>query len=222
MSKIIVYTCLFGNTDKLQEPVGHFYDTDFVCFTDNKKLQHTKNWIMSYLPATNQPTRRSRNMKWSAEELFPGQTTLWMDASFKLMTDPQTIEQSFREDFYRFKHPDRSRITDEAEEIVKRGKAERETIDRQLLEYKLHDFDCDNSKQQVLSCNGVLLRRPTEMNARLNAMMREQFLKFTLRDQMALDYCAYRLGAQLHFWPGHHRNNPHFTYVHFNRPTNDF
>lgn len=222
MSKIIVYTCLFGHTDVLQEPAAYFHDTEFVCFTDNKRVRASSNWKLSRLPETSEPTRLARKMKWSAEELFPGQTTLWMDASFKLMTNPAIIERDFREDFYRFKHPDRKRITDEAEEIVKRGKAKREAIDRQLAAYKSVGFDHDNAKQEVLSCNGVILRRPTDENSRLNGMMREQLETFTLRDQMALDYCAYRLGARLYFWPGTHRNNPHFTYVHFNRPTNDF
>lgn len=222
MSKIIVYTCLLGNTDRLQEPVEHFSDVEFVCFTDNKKLTDTKNWKMSLVPATDTPTRVARNMKWSAEELFPGRTTLWMDASFKLLTNPLIIEREYPGDFYRFKHPDRNRITDEAEEIVKRGKAKRETIDRQLAAYKSIGFDDDNNKQEVLSCNGVLLRRPTPMNTAINRAMRAQFEAFTLRDQMALDFCAWTFGAKLHFWPGHHRNNPHFTYVHFNRPTNDF
>lgn len=222
MSKIIVYTCLFGNTDVLQEPVAYFHDTEFVCFTDNKKVRASSNWKLSHLPETSQPTRTSRNMKWSAELLFPGKTTLWMDASFKLLANPNTIERDYVADFYRFKHPDRNRITDEAEEIVKRGKAKRETIDRQLAAYKSVGFDTAEKPMKVLSCNGVILRRPTPMNEHINRLMRQQFEQFTLRDQMALDYVLQTLNAPAQFWPGTHRKNPHFNYVHFNRSTNDF
>lgn len=125
------------------------------------------------------------------------------------------------EDFVTFAHPDRHRITDEAFEIARLGKARPQDVYRQLAQYNEEGFDTPKDPQIGLSANGIVFRRHTSAVRALCDLWKEQ-LKHTLRDQMSLDYCAWKLGMKLSRWPGFHTDNPIATRHLHKRPVNDY
>lgn len=220
MSRIVVYTCVFGHTDPLHEPaiIGN---ARFVCFTDRNI--NSKNWEMVRIETAEAPTRLSRTYKLTPHLLFPdAEISLWMDASFSLRTSILDVIDSHPEKIVRFSHKDRTRIKDEAQEIARIGKARPEPTFAQLAQYQSEGFDTDDNPMQELSCNGVVMRRHLPEIAALNELWLEQLNKHTLRDQMSLDYCMWRLGITPGRWPGTHTDCPHFKYKHYRRPVSDF
>jgi hypothetical protein len=216
--RIVVYTTVFGYTDPLHEPAVRG-DARFVCFTD-QPLQ-SKNWEIVRVDPAKKPTRLARAYKAEPKKLFPdADWWLWMDANFTLQVPPEVLLH--HGEWVTFRHADRKRITDEAAEIVRLHKAKREAISAQLKAYHKAGFDTDANPMTELSCNGVMLRRNTEQNEKLCRAWAEELSVFSLRDQMSLDYCAWRLGVTLQRWPGTHRNNPYFKFTHYKRSTNDF
>lgn len=218
MSDLTVFTCVFGNTDPLHEPLARG-DARFVCFTDQSI--RSKSWEIVRIPKQDHPTRAARTMKALSHVSVPdSEWSLWMDANFTLAADPEALKAAG--DFVNFTHRDRSRITDEVAEIVRLGKAKPWASYRQIAEYHAAGFDTEESPQTVLSCNGVILRRHTEAVKAVNEAWAEEINRHTLRDQMSLDYVCWRLGFQLSKWPGSHDRNPHFRYTHYKRPVNDY
>lgn len=215
---MIVYSCAFGFTDPLHEPeiTGN---ARFICFTDQSITSPV--WEMIQVPKQEAPTRTARMAKALSHRLFPREEwVLWTDANFTMQVDPESLIH--HGEFVNFVHADRRRITDEAVEIVRLGKAKERCIKRQLATYHGDGFDTGENPQQELSCNGVILRRHTDEVKALNDAWAGELAYHTLRDQMSLDYCCWRQGLTLAKWPGSHRDNPYFLHKHYKRPTNDF
>lgn len=217
-SDLTVFTTVFGHTDPLHEPkvAG---GARFVCFTDQPLK--SKHWEIVTLPKQAAPTRSARAMKALSHVTVPeADWTLWMDANFTLKVDPNELKR--HGEFVTFRHRDRTRISDEATAIIRLGKAKPAAIARQLAEYQGAGFDTPAAPQRELSCNGCILRRHTAEVRALNEAWAAEIDRHTLRDQMSLDYAAWRLGFELARWPGVHNQNPYFDFTHYKRPTNDF
>lgn len=218
--ELIVYTAAFGNTDPLQEPETTA-GARFVCFTDQPFK--SKRWEIVRMPTQEAPTRASRVLKLNPHRLFTGaDASLWMDACFSLRTPFSDLLAQYPHEIITFRHRDRQRIVDEAHEIARIGKAKPITVFRQLATYQSEGFDTANNRMAELSCNGVVMRRHTPRVAALNEAWTREIEQHTLRDQMSLDYVAWKLGLKLGRWPGTHAENPHFGYRYFKRPVNDF
>lgn len=218
--EIVVYTAHFGNTDPLHEP-GNFPGARFVCFTDHEVK--SDQWEVRRLPPVVKPTRASRIHKLSSHLLFPtADVTIWMDCCFELLTPPQELVELYRDDITVFRHRDRTRIKDEAAEIIRLRKALPEVTRDQLAAYQSEGFDTDAAPMTELSCNGVVMRRNTPAISALNELWLRQIRQHTLRDQMSLDYCLWKLGMAPARWPGTHDTCPHFRHQHYKRPVNDF
>lgn len=215
---MIVYTTVFGRTDPLHEPKVRG-SARFVCFTDQPI--ESANWEMVRLPKQDAPTRASRLTKALSHIQFPEvEWTLWMDANFTLLVDPESLKQ--HGEFVNFVHPARTRITDEAEAIIRLRKAKEDATRRQLAAYHAEGFDTDANPMTVLSCDGVILRRHTEAVKAVNEAWAQELRTHTLRDQMSLDYVCWKQGLSLSRWPGSHKDNPYFHHTHYNRPVNDY
>lgn len=215
---MIVYTTVFGRTDPLHEPKVRG-NARFVCFTDQPI--ESDNWEIVRLPKQEAPTRASRLTKALPHIQFPAaEWTLWMDANFTLLVDPESLKQ--HGEFVNFVHPDRTRITDEAEAIIRLGKAKEDATRRQLAAYHAEGFDTDANPMTVLSCDGVILRRHTDAVKAVNEAWAQELRTHTLRDQMSLDYVCWKQGFSLSRWPGSHRSNPYFHFTHYKRPVNDY
>lgn len=217
MGDLTVFTTVFGRTDPLHEPkvTGN---ARFVCFTDQPLT--SRHWEIVRVPRQEAPTRASRMMKTLSHQTVQTEWSLWIDANFTLLVDPEELKA--QGEFVNFVHPDRRRITDEAAAIVRLSKAKPEAIWPQLAEYHAAGFDTDDNPQRVLSCNGVILRRHTDAVIAVNEAWAAEIERHTLRDQMSLDFVCWRQGLTLSKWPGSHRDNPFFKFTHFKRPTNDF
>ena len=213
---LIVYTALFGYTDPLHEPLCQS-QARFVCYTDQPLK--SQRWEIIRVPRQDFPTRISRLTKAMSHKLLDCEWSLWMDANFTIITDPYLLLDD--NEISLFKHPDRTRITDEAQEIIRLQKTCPDKIRAQLAAYKADGFDTDSNPQKILSQNGVILRKHTPQICKLNEMWAHEIHTKSLRDQMSLNYCAWKLGVDINYWPGYHRNNSHFLFKHFKRPVND-
>lgn len=216
-SYLTVYTCVFGNTDPLHEPL-ETGGARFICFTD-QPIKSDK-WEIVKTKYQSTPTRAARLMKAMSHRSVASEWALWLDANFTLMVNPYSLLE--HGEFVRFIHRDRKRISEEANEIIKLGKAKKATIQTQLATYQSDGFDTQDNKQKELSCNSAVLRRHTPAIIELNEFWAKQLSTFSLRDQMSLDYCAWKLKVPMQAWPGNHADNPYFKYTHYKRPVNDF
>lgn len=218
---LVVYTCVFGDTDPLRDPVRPGR-TRFVCFTDQPV--RSKVWEIVQLPKHDAPKRACRAYKQPSHLIFPeADATLWIDAQVVLTADPLDLMRRFTGEFTGFRHHKRKRITDEAEAIIRAGKGKADAIHAQLAAYKADGWDTDANPQQAITNGGFMLRRHTERVRRFNELWHHEVQTRTLRDQMSLDYCAAKAGLKIDYFPGDMVRNAIGRRIHYPRkPTNDF
>jgi hypothetical protein len=218
---LIVYTCVLGDTDPLQEPLRPGR-TRFVCFTDQPI--RSKVWEIVKLPKQDAPKRACRAYKQPSHLIFPeADATLWVDAQLQLLADPMDLLAQYPAEFCGMRHHKRHRIKDEAEAIIRAGKAKPEAIRAQLADYQADGWDTDASPQRAITNGGLMLRRHTGTVRRFNELWHAEVQSRTLRDQMSLDYCADKAGMRIHYFPGDMTRNPIARRVHYPaKPTNDF
>lgn len=221
MVSLVVYTCVFGDTDPLRDPLKTG-GVRFVCFTDQPVK--SKVWEIVTLPKQDAPKRACRQYKQPSHLIFPeADATLWIDAQFQLTASPIDILRKYPGEFTGFRHHKRNRITDEAEAIIKAGKAKPDAIHDQLAAYKAQGWDTDAKPQRAITNGGCMLRRHTERVKRFNEAWNHEVQTRTLRDQMSLDYCAANVGLRIDHFPGNMVQNPIGRRIHYpSKPTNDF
>ena len=221
MVSLVVYTCVFGDTDPLRDPLNPG-EVRFVCFTDQPVT--SKIWEIVTLPKQEAPKRACRQYKQPSHLIFPeADATLWIDAQFQLTANPIDILRKYPGEFTGFRHHKRNRITDEAEAIIKAGKAKPDAIHAQLAAYKAQGWDTDAKPQRAITNGGCMLRRHTDTVKRFNDAWHHEVQTRTLRDQMSLDYCAAKVGMPIAHFPGNMVQNPIGRRIHYpSKPTNDF
>lgn len=218
---LVVYTCVCGRTDPLRDPVRPG-KTRFVCFTDQPL--RSRVWEIVRLPTQDAPKRACRAYKQPSHQIFPeADATLWIDASFILLVSPDEVARQASADVISFWHPDRARITDEAEAIIRAGKGKADAIHAQLAAYKADGWDTEANPQRGITNGGFLYRRHTEAVRRFNAAWHAEVQSRTLRDQMSIDYVAAKTGVRIGHFPGTVRNNRLARFQPLRgKPTNDF
>lgn len=203
--RLIVYTAVLGKTDPLHEP-RCASDAEFVCFTDQPI--ESDRWTIVRMREQATPSRATRVLKCNPDLLFPdADAWLWLDAAFTLLVAPERIAAATQAEMAGMRHPDRVRIADECEAIIKARKGLAAPTRAQLAAYQAEGWDTDESPQDGITNGGFLLRRNSEAVRRFNRLWDAEVQGRTLRDQMSIDYCAWRAGVEIEHLPGHVRRN---------------
>ena len=144
-------------------------------------------------------------------QIFKGADwTLWIDCRFRLDVDPVPIAEDMDArgiEFAALRHPDRDHIADEVEAILALNKAPEALLRAQLAHYEAKGFT--DQQRTLTTSGGFLLRKNTPRMREFNRLWWEEQTRWTLRDQMSLDYCAKKAGVKVHYLEGHYRDNPY-------------
>lgn len=211
----VVYTTVFGNTDPLHK-IKRKGNARYICFTD-QDIQ-SESWQIIRLSTVKKPNTESRRYKCLPHFIFGDEPTIWVDACLDCYFDPEEVLETHQGPITNFSHPDRTRIKQEAEAIIKNRKATKQEIKSQLWAYQAEGFDTEENPMTSLSNNGFILRRDCK---ELNELWWHEVKTKSRRDQMSLDYCAWKVGVKINRFEGTIRQNPFVKYNHYNRPVND-
>ncbi len=192
LDKLLVYTCCFGGYDSLK-PQPVIDGVEYVAITDGK-CEPREPWRVVQTEATiDSPRRSSRYPKIMAHEFFPGRTTLYIDATMRLLRDPREfadslIRQRPESQIFLCHHPERMDIQDESAAIIRVRFDDRQLVRKHLARYD--DLDVSGIG---LPCGGVLLRRPG--CERFNSIWWDEYQTGSMRDQMSLPYALHMSGV---------------------------
>lgn len=220
MAPLIVYTTVFGDTKPLHEPAAASA-ARFVCFTDQPIT--SSRWEIVRVPPSSTPARDCRRLKQPSHIVFPqARATLWTDSNFSLRVDPLELLERYPYPVMTFRHPHRSRISEEAGVIVSHDKGRPAAIHAQLAAYQAEGFDSEDNPQKEISAGGFVLRRHTEAVKRFNEIWFHEVQTRSLRDQMSIDYAAWKAGVRIRYFPGSHLENDLADFTRYRRATVDF
>jgi hypothetical protein len=217
VERIAVYTAITAARDTLKEPLCTPAGVDFVFFSDGS-VPCRAPWREVRLPASPlSPRRLSRWPKLLSHEALPDfEYALWLDGSWTLCGDPRELLSLVQGEHAMalHRHPLRSCAYDEARICIEKGKDAREAIERQMLRYRRRGLPPSGGLSQA----STILRRHTRDQRRFNAAWWRAYLRGSERDQLALAFTAWKLGARFEPLPGSPHDTPWYWGTHRHRP----
>ncbi len=177
---VIVYTANFGGKDVFKEPKVVAEGVRYVYYTDQYFQSDT--WEVHRMSSVLNSTILSKWYKMHPHELFPGETTLWMDANLISIKDPTALTGC--ENMLVETHLHRCCAYQEAEYCIRKKKGDKEDLLRQMADYRRLEYP----RGYGLFTNRVIVRQPTEAAIEVNKLWWKHIVGYSTRDQVSLPY----------------------------------
>lgn len=190
MAKLVIYTAIVQDKDKLRDPTHVLPGVDYVCFTDTPGLTSRVFDIRPLPFAESTPRLTARRLKLFSHELFPGyEASLWIDASKHMFRDiTPLLAQLSQAPFSTFAHFARDCLYEEGKECISSQRDVPETIAAQIEHYRA----CAMPAHAGLYETSLLYRRHTPENAALMQSWWKEVQTQSPRDQISLPYVLHR------------------------------
>ena len=195
MNKKVIYTCLTGGYDRLEQPVAVAPDWDYVCFTDTDGQDGV--WRLRKIPFDSpDPVSRSRYPKILPHQVFPEyEYSVYMDANIRI-TDAEfyhIVDRLITDEisFAQVQHPDRDCVYEELRYCYLKDKINTRTAFRLHRKWTAEGLP----RHAGLYENNLLLRRHNITEARaLDEAWWKAFSAGVPRDQLCLQPIFLRHG----------------------------
>ena len=203
----VVYTCISGNYDVLEEPRFVTPGWEYICFTDQKIK--SKVWDIRPLPESiendkglNQ-VKRQRIVKIRPWD-FIGEcdVCVWVDANMVILGNMDNFVSRNDGALVTTKHPDRNCIYEEAKAIVKYHKDKMANMQPQIDLYKADGYP---EKAGLCETNVIIRRKNPEVQNVMD-MWSDLLRKYSHRDQMSFNYVVWKLGYKLQMFSSQERS----------------
>ncbi len=192
--KNVVYTTIFGKGYGLNEPKRITANWDYVCFTDNEKLE-SNFWDIRYIPLNNgDPRKLSRKIKILNDVYLPGYAvSIFLDARFTIKDNlDKFVGNNLKHDMAVMRHNRRSCLFKEAEYLQEKGKLNAE--DKKLLSRQIRRYRVKHVPENLgLWAPGIMIRK--QNNSRIRDMMRlwyEEMMGYSHRDIVSFAFAKYK------------------------------
>lgn len=220
--KLVIYTAIVGDKDKLHTPRHILPGVDYVCFTDSQHL-HSPVFQIRPLPFhETSPVFAARKLKFFAHELFPDHdASLWIDGSKEILRDlSPLLEAAFSaSDFTALCHPTHTTIAEEADACIKGKRDSYEKINQQLQEYRKAGME-DGFNRLVQT--GILFRRHHQPIPDLMQAWWKAVLQHSTRDQISLPFILWKHRYKMHVLDHDAWHDNYFLqHLHLWHPKND-
>ena len=203
MSDLIVYSCITGGRDRVREYEDARPGVSYVMFTDAVPPyimgSHIEFRSLSpHMPPGLDPARQAMWHRWHPHKLFPeGALTLWLDGNYRTKADPRGYFYGFTGDPLFIRHPYRQDCYEEAQEHINIGRYDTDRIHSQMAFYGRQGY----ASGQGLVMTGFIGRRvPRASDRQMVGFFEETFAhvrRWSVRDQLAVNYCAWRFGVPI-------------------------
>lgn len=200
--KIVIYTCITGDYDRVREPLLKVPNCDYILFTDNVNLKSEK-WNVQVIPKEimeqykNNGTLLNRYYKLNPFLLFKEYDyAIYVDGSVQIVSDLSTLVHSIGPlGIALHKHRFRHCIYDEFEacKILKKGNQKH--LQEQIEQYKKEGFP---KKYGMAECGVIVLDLHNKMAKEIfNDWFLELLNTSSLRDQISLPFVLWKKNIQV-------------------------
>jgi hypothetical protein len=177
MKQKVIYTAVFSGYDVLRKPKVYTSDWDYVCFTDDEKLE-SELWDIRVIDLKG--PHASREVKMLPHKYLPGyQEWFYIDASISPRRHLDFSACPF--EWMGLKHPNKDPY-EEYHRIVSAGKGNLEILIKQLHDYLKEGIP----EKKGHMAGGILFRKNTEAVRKANELWHEEYMKYPSRDQCSL------------------------------------
>lgn len=190
--KIVMYTCISGNYDKLKEVVRSDRNIDYICFTDQDIKSET--WEIRPIPEYLnffESTKRARCIK-ILPHLFLDKydISIWVDGNIQVLGETNRfLLENMNGNFCIPKHPDRICVYEEADAVKRMKKDSVEMVDGQVSRYRELGYPEDFGMVQ----SNIIIRQHKEIDCvDICESWWEEVSKNSRRDQLAFNFCLWK------------------------------
>lgn len=194
----MLYTVIAGDYDAVQPVnVDNFLNIEFVIVSDRYRPVPS-GWTLHVIEKKANETNIEYNRKYKilVQTLFEHyDISVYIDANISVVNDISDLVSVFNDEIKSialYKHPVRSSIYDEAEEIKKIGYDYSFNIDRQMNRYKRDRFESN----ELYEAN-IIFRKRNKVVFDTMKLWWHEFSCGVKRDQLSLTYCCYKTGLDI-------------------------
>jgi len=190
--KKVIYTVMLGDY-KLNEPNHLNSDWEHLCFT-NKNVK-SKIWNII---KTKGGQKKSREIKIRSDQFFDYDLCLYIDTRFTIKIDlDKFVDQYLKTDLAVMRHNKRNCSYDEGTFCIKINKDKKQTIEKQLDEYRKDGFP----KEFGLFAPGIMIKKNTEEVNHFMKLWYDEVEKHSYRDIISFSYVLWKNPINLSLMP---------------------
>lgn len=240
-TKIVVYTALFGDGDRLWSvPPVIVPGAQYVVFTEKPRREVglwtydfswgrptiiqgteevsplTPTWEQRIVKAPYGSRRTARYYKAMAHKVFRDvDVSIWVDANVRVLLPPEVAVKRYAGggDLVTFKHPNRSCLFEEAKMCLMLGIGDKRLIKAQMEAYRKAGMP----KGWGLAETRCLIRRHTKQIASLNEAWWNETKTHSARDQVSFPFACWKLGTPWGTIPGNVKYHKEFWFTYHNK-----
>ena len=195
--KIVVYTAICGDKDRLIDPCIYKEDEDRykrVAFIDKSIKITSSKWTFGKLQiqdfSDNVLKRNTSRYKILSHKVFPDvDYSIWLDGNCQLaLSPPKLIDQLGYFDIGIIGHNKYGCLAEEAESIISKGKEKKDIIVKQINHY----FESGYPKNNGLVNTCVMIRKHNKKVGQFNEFWWDQYCQFGCRDQLSLVFSLFK------------------------------
>lgn len=162
------------------------------------------------------PTRNARAVKVLSHLFIDDEWSLWTDGTIELLKSPEEILQKYRNrgEIVFFKHRARNSAYKEASAVLL-GKRDtnKQIIEEQVQHYWKEGYPMANGLFET----GAILRHHVPEVRRFNEFWWSQICRFSKRDQISVNYSAWKTGVKWGLFDGNFNSSEDF-YIYPHQP----
>lgn len=199
-SRIAVYTSIYGEIDKIHEPLVTPDNCDFYILTD-QELAPNSVWEkvtfdFSQYPGTETNSAKNRFVKMHSDLLFPNHDyTIYLDGTIQPRTDLTEWIQDMPEiGIKMFAHPKRNCVYKEIHACLYAGKGNRTDLKQYDQRLKNEGFPANYGMVE----GGVIVRKVgNPLCQEIMDQWWQEYSRYAKRDQLSLPYILWKTGHQM-------------------------
>lgn len=199
MTRLVVYTAIFGGYDPLRSVAGANAGVDFVCFTDSENLE-APGWKIRIVRTDEaDPVHKNREIKFFPNRFLDGyDESIYIDGNIAVKGSVREFldQQETLADISLPRHPDRTCVFEEANAVRARGLACDGDLVAQMDRYRSAGLPADFG----LTENNLIYRR--HFKPKVIELMEYWWREFTQgapRDQLALPFALWKSNIALSY-----------------------
>ena len=193
-NKKVIYTCVTGNYEPLDDPFAISDGYDYVCFTNSNIKSDV--WEIRPIPEELRvftEVKKQRCIKINPHKYLPEyELSIWVDGSIKLLKDVNSfVEKKCSGDSSIFipRHPQRNCIYDEMTACIKQKKDTEENIAPQRKRYKEEKFP----ENYGLVQSNIIVRKHNDAGCiKLMDCWWNELKNGSHRDQLSFNYAMWK------------------------------
>jgi len=187
--KVVVYTAIFGGYERPRPPSVINRNVKYMLFTDRPGSVDPWEPVV-VAPQWSMP-KTARHYKAVPHLYMDADVSIWHGGWLQLTKDPLEFLGYLKDnDIAMEPHKERNCAYQEAAAVVKLKKANKATVNAQMARYR----NMGLPERYGLTSAFLIVRRHTDRIAELNEMWWSEIEQFSVRDQLSLMPCMWRLG----------------------------